>query len=201
VPLIPAEELDVHDAASVSEEIGDRGRAGIPCANEIDVDHQAPLGRRGRLPCAARHHTGVGHRGVEAAEFGDTGVDHGPEAIGVSDICDCRHRPPVPFPDELRRLVEVSRCGGRVVKAGQRSANVNENKVGAPSARRQAWLRPMPRAAPVISTRFPSTRPTSLTALPAFCSLMTELLIGTSPFETSTHGLVLISVRPLPPLQ
>ena len=76
-------------------------------------------------------HAGVGHRGVQAAQFGDAVVDRRGQRRGVADIDDVRDGAAAELVDQTCRLVEIVPRGERVFDLRQRCADVDEDEVGA----------------------------------------------------------------------
>ena len=134
--------------------------ARVPHAGQVDADDRVPQVGRHLVPPADGADAGVGHHDVEAAELGHPVRHGGCHARGVADVDRRRHHPAT----GLRRPAGPWWPGrpawpwrSRWVATG---AQTSRAMMSAPSAaRRTAWLRPWPRAAPVTRATLPA-RPT-----------------------------------------
>ena len=122
---------DVDQAAAALHEMWNRGRTRVPRADQVDVQHRAPLLLCGLVPGAHGQHTGVGHRGIQPTQLRDPVVDSGRQrSASRTSTTWVITRRTVLF-GQPRRFGQILTCCKRVLQLRQRLADVDQDEVGA----------------------------------------------------------------------
>ena len=187
--LEPGDRAGQDDRAAARRlQVRDRDLGGEPHPGEVDVDHVPPgllahlLGRAAASRCRRSPPT-MSSRPSSATPV----VDRGLERVVVAHVGLAGDDPPVERLDLLDRLGEVARrrpSGRGTVSIWRQMSTA---MMSAPScASRTAWLRPWPRAAPVMKATLPETRPISASfvagkGMRSFGSLGFAVRLGSPP--------------------
>ena len=120
---------DVDQAAAPLNEMWNRGGAGVPSSDQVDVQHGSPLHLRRLVPGAHRQHTSVGHRRIQPTQLRDAVIDGRRQRRLVAHIDDMGDDPPAVLFGQPSRLRQILPSRQRVLQLRQRLADVDQDEV------------------------------------------------------------------------